>query len=101
MVKSVHVISYSYDGELQLVHYSSKFEDLAAAVASGESNALAVVAILLDEGTAWDQHRGAQEFESIQTLKMAANKLSRPWRGPSSPEVDMEIVLEQLMGSLR
>ena len=100
VVKSVDVISYSYDGELQLVHYSSKFQDLEAAIASGESDALAVVAFLLDEGTMWDQHRGAPEFESIQNLKTAANKLSRPWRGPGIPEIDVEIVLEQLMGSL-
>ena len=97
----ISIIPYSYDGELQLVHYKSTFKDLEAAVASGESNALAVVAILLDEGNAWDQHRGAPEYESIQSLKTAANKLSRTRRGPVAAEVDVEIVLEQLVGSLR
>ena len=95
------MISYSYDGELHLVHYKSTFESLGAAAASGESDALAVVGILLIEGTVWDQHGGAPEYESIQSLKIAATKLSRPWRGPGIPEVNMEIVLEQLMGSLR
>ena len=98
--KCVCVIFFSYDGELHLVHYKRTFDDLAAAAASGESDALAVVAIFLDEGTSWDQHRGAQEYESIQKLKMAANKLSTPWRGPQPHVVEMEIVLEQLMGSI-
>jgi len=98
---SEHTVDgHSYDGELHLVHYKSTFDDLAAAAASGESDALAVVAIFLDEGTSWDQHRGAQEYESIQKLKMAANKLSTPWRGPQPHVVEMEIVLEQLMGSI-
>ena len=100
-MKVISIIPYSYDGELQLVHYKSTFKDLEAAVASGESNALAVVAILLDEGNAWDQHRGTPEHESIQSLKTAANKLSRFRRGPVAAEVDVEIVLEQLVGSLR
>ena len=94
------MISYSYDGELHLVHYNSNFSNIEEAVASGESDALAVVAILLDEDTVWDQHRGAPEYEPIQSLKKAANKLSCPWRGPGVPEIDMEIVLDQLMGSL-
>jgi len=98
---SEHTVDgHSYDGELHLVHYKSNFEDLAAAAASGESDALAVVAIFLDEGTAWDQHRGAPEYETIQELKMAATKLSRPWRGPQPHVFEMEIVLEQLMGSI-
>ena len=84
-----------------MVHYKSTFGSLGAAAASGESDALAVVGILLIEGTVWDQHGGAPEYESIQSLKTAANMLSRSRRGPVAAEVDVEIVLEQLVGSLR
>ena len=96
----VCVISYSYDGELQLVHYKSTFDNFQAAAASGERDALAVVAILLEADSAWDQDRAAPEYESIQSLKIAAIELSRPWRGPGHAKVKTEIVLGQLMGSL-
>ena len=96
----VCVIPYSYDGELQLFHYKSTYTNFAAAAASGESDALAVVAILLEADTAWDQNRAAQEYESIHSLKMGAIKLSRPWRGPGHAKVDVDIVFAQLLGSL-
>ena len=83
-----------------MVHYKSTFEDLSAAAASGESDALAVVGIFLDEEAVWDQHIPHPEYEALQSLKKAAKKLSHRWRGPEAPKVEMDIVLEQLMGSI-
>ena len=94
------VYAFSYDGELHLVHYKSTYDNISAAIADGQSDSLAVVGIFLREATTWDQWRGEHDDESINSLKIAALELSRSWRGPAAPKIDMEIILDQLLSSI-
>ena len=97
---STHIYTFSYDGELHLVHYKSTYDNISAAIADNQTDSLAVVGIFLREATAWDQWKGGKDAESINNLRTAALGLSRNWRGPTAPHLDMEIVLDQLLSSI-
>ena len=94
------VYTFSYDGELHLVHYKSTYDNISAAIADNQSDSLAVVGLFLREAGTWDQWRGSHDAESIINLKTAALGLSRSWRGPTAPKMDMEIVFDQLLSSI-
>ena len=94
------ISTFSYDGELHLVHYKSTYDNISAAVADNQTDSLAVVGIFLREADVWDQWKSGKEAESILNLKSAALGLSRNWRGPTAPNLDMEIVLDQLVSSI-
>ena len=89
-------VFFSYDGELHLVHYRSDYDSLAAALADGQGNSLAVVGIFIQETMEWDQYHVVMDSETMHSLKMAAHELSKPRRGPTVASMDMEIVLDQL-----
>ena len=91
---------FSYDAELHLVHYKSSFNNLSDAVASNESDALAVVGILLQEASAWDQYVAGRPSQTQNNLRKAALELSRPWRGPGAPSVEVEVVLDQFISEI-
>ena len=92
--------TFSYDGELHLVHYKSTYDNISAAIADNQTDSLAVVGIFLREADVWDQWKSGRDAESILNLKTAALGLSRNWRGPTAPKKDMEIVLDQLVSSI-
>ena len=94
------IYSFSYDGELHLVHYKSTYDNISAAIADNQTDSLAVVGIFLREARKWDQWRGSQEADSIKNLRAAALGLSRNWRGPTAPMLDVEIVLDQLISGI-
>ena len=94
------ISTFSYDGELHLVHYKSVYDNISAAIADNQVDSLAVVGIFLREADTWDQWRSGQDAESIHNLRVAALGLSRNWRGPTAPNLDMEIVLDQLLSSI-
>ena len=93
-------VFFSYDGELHLVHYRSDYDSLAAALADGQGNSLAVVGIFIEETEPWDQYHGVKDSETVDTLKKAANQLSKPRRGPTMASTDMEVVLEQFTSGI-
>ena len=41
-----------------------------------------------------------KDSETIYKLKMAANELSKPRRGPAAASVDMEVILEQFTSEI-
>ena len=86
---------FSYDAELHLVHYRSDYDNLTAAIADGQGNSLAVVGIFIQENMPWDQYHGVMDSETVNNLKMAANELSKPRRGPAVSSTDMEVLLDQ------
>ena len=83
-----------------MVHYKSVYDNISAAIADNQVDSLAVVGIFLREADTWDQWRSGQDAESIHNLRVAALGLSRNWRGPTAPNLDMEIVLDQLVSSI-
>ena len=83
-----------------MVHYKSTYDNISAAIADNQTDSLAVVGIFLREATTWDQWNGGKDAESINNLRTAALGLSRNWRGPTAPHLDMEIVLDQLLSSI-
>ena len=91
---------FSYDGELHLVHYKSTFDSISAAVASNESDALVVVGILIQEASTWDQHVAGKPSETDEMLRKGAIELSRPWRGPAAPSVELEVVPDQFISEI-
>ena len=94
------IYNFSYDGELHLVHYKSTYDNISAAIADNQTDSLAVVGIFLREATTWDQWRGGQDADSINNLKAGALGLSRNWRGPTAPILDVELVLDQFVSSI-
>merc|ERR1711935_111617 len=90
----------SYDAELHLVHYRSDYDNLTAAIADGQGNSLAVVGIFIQETMPWDQYHGVMDSETVNNLKMAANELSKPRRGPAALSTDMEVVLDQFTSAI-
>jgi len=78
-----------------LVHYRSDYDNLTAAIADGQGNSLAVVGIFIQETMPWDQYHGVKDSETVDNLKMAANELSKPRRGPDVSYTDMEVLLDQ------
>ena len=92
---------FSFDAELQFVHYKSTFENITAAVASNESDALAVVGILIKEISPWDQYVSGKPPQSDEMLRKSAQELSRPWRGPGGPSVELEVIPDQFISELR
>ena len=91
---------FSFDAELHFVHYNSKFDNISAAVASGESDALAVVGILIQEASPWDQYVSGKAPESDSMLMKGALELSRPWRGPTGPSVELEVIPDQFISEI-
>ena len=83
-----------------MVHYRSDYDSLAAALADGQGNSLAVVGIFIEETEPWDQYHGVQDSETVDTLKKAANELSKPRRGPTTASTDMEVVLDQFTSGI-
>ena len=83
------------------MHYKSTYDNISAAVADGQPDSLAVVGIFMREVGPFDQFSGVKDSESVDNLRAAALKLSRPFRGPASPTVDLEVVLDQFVSSLR
>ena len=94
------IYNFSYDGELHLVHYKSTYDNISSAIADNQTDSLAVVGIFLREATTWDQWRGGQDADSINNLKAGALGLSRNWRGPTAPILDVELVLDQFVSSI-
>ena len=92
--------TFSYDGELHLVHYKSTYDNISAAIADNQPDSLAVIGLFLREAMTWDQWKGGHDVESINNLRTAALGLSRNWRGPTAPKIDMDIVLDQLLSSI-
>ena len=91
---------FSYDGELHLVHYKSSYDNFSAAVHDGQADSLSVVGIFLREESEWDQHRNHPDSASLSNLRAAAVQLSRPYRGPGQPSIDVEIVPDQLLSGI-
>ena len=57
--------TFSYDGELHLVHYKSTYDNISAAIADNQTDSLAVVGIFLREADVWDQWKSGRDAESI------------------------------------
>ena len=91
---------FSYDGELHLVHYKSTFDSISAAVASNESDALVVVGILIQEASTWDQHVAGKPSETDEMLRKGAIELSRAWRGPGAPSIDLEVIPDHFISEI-
>ena len=100
LIYVILIYAHSYDGELHLVHYKSTYDNISAAIADNQTDSLAVVGIFLREADVWDQWKSGRDAESILNLKNAALGLSRNWKGPMAPKLDMEIVLDQLVSSI-
>ena len=83
-----------------MVHYRSDYDSLAAALADGQGNSLAVVGIFIQETMEWDQYHGVMDSETVTTLKKAAYELSKPRRGPTTASTDMEVVLDQFTSGI-
>ena len=90
----------SFDGELHLVHYNSKYDNISEAIADNQTDSLSVVGILLREVMPWDQFSGVTDSMTITNLKMAANELSKPRRGPSAAIMEMEVLLDQFASAI-
>ena len=85
---------------MHLVHYKSTFDNISAAIASNESDALAVVGILIQEASPWDQYVALKPHQTDDTLRKSARELSRPWRGPMAPSVELEVVPDQFISEI-
>ena len=85
---------------MHFVHYKSTFDNISAAVASNESDALAVVGILIQEASPWDQYVAGKPPQSDGMLRKSALELSRPWRGPEAPTVELEVVPDQFISEI-
>ena len=85
---------------MHLVHYKSTFESIGAAVASNESDALAVVGILIQEASTWDQHAAGKPSQTGEMLRKGAIELSRAWRGPGAPSVDLEVIPDHFISEI-
>jgi len=79
-----------FDAELHLVHYNSVYDNFSHAVSDGQPNSLSVVGILIKEVTEFDQFN-VQDSESIKNLKMAAQYLARPHKGPGPITYDLTV----------
>ena len=90
---------FSYDAELHLVHYKSTFDNISAAIASNESDALAVVGILIDEASTWDQQVASKSRQTVDKLRKSALELSRPWRGPVRT-IELEVIPNQFISEI-
>ena len=77
-----------------MVHYRSDYDNLTAALADGQGDSLAVVGIFIQETMPWDQYQSTMDSETVYNLKMAANELSKPRRGPTVSSTNMEVVLD-------
>ena len=66
-----------------------------------QADSLAVMVVLIKEDTVWNQMNKGRDSESIEKLRKAASSLARPYRGPSSPTVELELVLDQFIASVR
>ena len=86
---------------MHYVHFKSSFDNISAAVASNESDALAVVGILIKEVSPWDQYVSGKPPQSDEMLRKSALELSRPWRGPGGPSVELEVIPDQFISELR
>ena len=84
------VSCFSFDAELHLVHYNSVYDNFSHAVSDGQPNSLSVVGILIKEVTEFDQFN-VQDSESIKNLKMAAQYLARPHKGPGPITTDLTV----------
>ena len=90
-----------FDGELHLVHYNEVYDNISHAVGEGMPNGLAVVGILLKEVTEWDQYTSVQDSNTVNSLRMGALELARPWYGPSAPSAEIEVRLIDFISSIR
>jgi len=84
------VDNYCYDAELHLVHYNSIYDNISHALMDNQTNSLSVVGILIKEVTEFDQFN-VQDSESIKNLKMAAQYLARPHKGPGPITADLTV----------
>ena len=82
------------------MHYKSTYDNISAAVADGQPDSLAVLGIFIREATTWDQWRGAKDSDTVNHLRTAALELSRNWRGPAAPSVQMEVVMHQFISGI-
>jgi len=98
---SEHTINgEEFDGELHLVHYNEVYDNISHAVGEGMPNGLAVVGILLKEVTEWDQYTSVQDSNTVNSLRMGALELARPWYGPSAPSAEIEVRLIDFISSI-
>ena len=68
-----------YDAECHWVHFNNKYDDVGAAIASGDPDALSVVGVMLEI----DPADGQDEVDWIGTVNDAASALVTPDDGPA------------------
>ena len=83
-----------------MVHYNSKYDNISEAIADNQTDSLSVVGIFLREVMPWDQFSGVTDSMTITNLKMAANELSKPRRGPNAAATEMELLLDQFTSAI-
>ena len=91
---------FSYDGELQLIHYKSTYANISEAVAEASMDSLAIVSIFIQEQSEFDQFR-VRDSEAIYNLRMAALKLSQAHAGPTVRSVELSINLGDFTNTVR
>ena len=91
-----HPSRFSYDAELHLVHYHSMYDNISHAVASGETDALSVVGVLIKEVDEWHQFKSVKDSQSLTNLKMA-----RPQKGPGPISTDLTLRAGEFISAIR
>ena len=92
---------FSYDAELHLVHYHSMYDNISHAVASGDTDALSVVGVLIKEVDEWHQFKSVKDSQSLINLKMAALELARPQKGPGPISTDLTVRAGEFISAIR
>ena len=85
-----------YEAELQLIHYKSSYDNFTAAVDANQSDSLAIVAILIKEGSKF----GSEHIpypEAIMELLYKAGELAN---SEIDTPIEMEVTLDHFVSNI-
>ena len=78
-----------------------RYDNISMAVASGATDALSVLGILIKEVEEFDQFKGVKDSTSVTNLKMAALELARSQTGPGPAAVTLTLRPGELIHAIR
>ena len=86
----------SYEAELQLIHYKSSYANFSAAVEDNQTDSIAIVAILIKEGSKFGENHIPYP-EAIMELLYKVGQLTQ---SEINTPIEMEVTLDQFVSNI-
>ena len=88
---------FSYEAEIQFVHYKSSYNNFTEAVADNQTDSLAILAVFIAEQSYFGDDSHISSSEAVSELMTQALALARE---EINTALDMNVTLDQLISNI-